>query len=120
MQAKDLEKHQWTKRIIVISSPDFSNKMAEDQLQHLQGDLNALQDRKLIVYHVTNQGFTKDFSSEIFPSKNIDSEITQFTTTLIGLDGSEKLRTSTSLPALRFFEVIDQMPMRKNELKRQK
>jgi len=117
MQAQDLEKHQWKNRIIAISSPEFNDRYAEDQLRLLQGNLNALQERKLIIYHVTNHGFTKDFSSEIFPSENTQTEITSFHISLIGLDGTEKMAADSPRTAKQFFDLIDQMPMRQEEMK---
>ncbi len=118
MQAQDLEKHQWKERIIVVSSPNFDSEEAIKQLQNLKGNLAALKERKLVVYHLTNKGFSKHFSSKIYPLKNSESKIESFNVALFGLDGSEKYSATKAQPVSSFFGLIDQMPMRKQQMKK--
>lgn len=117
MNAQDLKKHQWQNRLIIISSPTFENQKAALQLSYLTDETMNLQDRKLIVYHVTNTGYTTNFKEEIIPSINSEFEIEEFTVSLIGLDGTQKYEATSPQPASAFFNLIDQMPMRKAEIK---
>lgn len=117
MNAQDLEKHQWKNRIIVISSPSFENKEAAIQKQYLQSQVKGLKDRKLKVYHITNEGFTVDFNADVIVSKKSDNEITGFNVSLIGLDGSTKYQFTLPQSFDTFFMLIDEMPMRKAEVK---
>ncbi|HIB46830.1 MAG TPA: DUF4174 domain-containing protein [Flavobacteriaceae bacterium] len=120
MKAQDLRKHQWKQRIIVVSSPAFGNTQARQQLEVLQNELAALKDRKLIVYHVTNSGYTVDFDEDIKISANKVSTISNFQVVLIGLDGGEKFRATDIQKAEKFFDLIDAMPMRRAEIKNKK
>ena len=117
MQAQDLKKHQWKHRIILVSSADFDNKKAQQQLQLLQDELTGLQDRKLKIYHITNQGYSTDFGEEIIVSKSSNTENNSFSVSLIGLDGTEKDSFNSPQIATVFFRLIDQMPMRRSEIK---
>lgn len=117
MNAQDLKKHQWNNRVIVISSPTFESPEAALQKSYLQSDIEGLQDRKLIVYHVTNTGYTIDFDTEIVTSENSEIEIGEFQVSLIGLDGTSKYQVTSPQPASEFFKLIDAMPMRKAEIR---
>jgi hypothetical protein len=116
MQSQDLKKHQWENRIIVVSSPEFDNAKAALQLDLLKQHPQGLKDRKLIIYHVTNRGYTLDFSSEIVTSENSEFEISEYNVSLIGLDGTEKFHATEPQPAETFFDLIDAMPMRQAEM----
>jgi len=118
MQSQDLQKHQWKNRLIIIASPTFDNDAAQIQLAFLKNNKEGLKDRKLVVYHVTNGGYSIDFASEILVSGNSTSEITHFNVALIGLDGTEKFHARSPQSAQKFYDLIDQMPMRKAELNR--
>ena len=118
MDAQDLRKHQWEHRIIVVSSPTFGNTDAEKQLALLKANTLALNERKLVVYHVTNAGYTVDFHDDILVSENSESAIESFQVSLIGLDGNEKFHATTVQAAEKFFSLIDAMPMRQEELRK--
>jgi hypothetical protein len=115
MNAQDLKKHKWENRLIVISSPTFNNEEAAIQKRYLQTQIEELEDRKLIVYHFTNDGYTVGFNEKIVTLKNSAFNSTEFNVSLIGLDGSEKFKESSAQPASQFFKLIDAMPMRRAE-----
>tara|TARA_R110002049_G_scaffold95422_1_gene234393 strand:- start:324 stop:731 length:408 start_codon:yes stop_codon:yes gene_type:complete len=117
MNAQDLEKHQWENRVIVIASPTFGNSQAAIQLASLKVEAQALKERKVIVYHVTNSGFTVNFDKEVLVSEKSESAITSFNVSLIGLDGTEKFHATEMQKAVKFFSLIDAMPMRQREIK---
>ena len=117
MNAQDFAKHQWKQRIIIVSSPTFKNTLAKEQLAALKKDLGAVKDRKLMVYHITNTGFTVDFDDTIKISENTETAISSFKVSLIGLDGAKKFQASNVQEAATFFNLIDTMPMRRAEIK---
>jgi len=117
MQSQDLKKHQWRDRLIVVSSPTFDDTEANAQLEVLENAKAGLKERKLVVYHVTNSGYRQDFSSEILVSENSESEISRFNVALIGLDGTEKFHSIEVEEVSRFFNLIDKMPMRQQEIR---
>ncbi len=118
MDAQDLQKHQWKNRIIVVFSSGSENKEAKEQLDILKTDVAALKERKLVVYHITNSGYTVDFGEEISALKNTENSIRSFKVVLIGLDGTEKFSATQVERPEKFFRLIDSMPMRQAEIKR--
>ncbi|OAB79860.1 DUF4174 domain-containing protein [Cochleicola gelatinilyticus] len=117
MQAQDLQKHKGSDRIIIISSPEFGDKKAEEQVALLRSQKDELKDRKLIVYQVTNHGYVENFGWGIEPSVRTQSKIDGFYVTLIGLDGTEKFSSENVEQPATFFNLVDSMPMRKEELR---
>lgn len=117
MNAQNLEKHQWKNRIIAVSSPSFGNLKAEKQLLLLKADREALLERKLVIYHLTNSGYTLNFGEEEVVSHDATNGITAFSVHLIGLDGTEKFRAKELQKTQKFFGLIDAMPMRRAEIK---
>lgn len=117
LEAQDLKKHQWENRIIVVSSPTFDNDKASKQLARLQQHTLGLKDRKLVVYHRTNTGYSEDFGEQVYRIDPRDVAISSFKVELIGLDGTEKFRSHKVQEAAIFFGRIDAMPMRKAEIR---
>ncbi|WP_188459004.1 DUF4174 domain-containing protein [Psychroflexus planctonicus] len=52
--------------------------------------------------------------------QNLRSDDTDFEAILMGLDGSIKLRRNRAIEIDELFDLIDSMPMRKQEIQRQK
>ena len=117
MQAQELQKHQWKDRIIIVSSPEFGNKKAEEQLAVLRSESKELEQRNVIVYQVTNHGYVENFGWGIEPAAKTQSKIEGFNVSLIGLDGTEKFTSEEITQAGTFFNLIDSMPMRQEEMR---
>lgn len=117
INAQDLKKHKWENRLIIISSPTLQNQQATIQKSYLAAEVEGLKDRKLIIYHITNGGYTVGFDPKIMVRKNSEVKISEFQVTLIGLDGRSKYQVTSPQPASHFFKLIDTLPMRKAELK---
>ncbi len=47
------------------------------------------------------------------------ADTASFTVVLIGKDGGEKYRSKSLVTAKQFFDIVDAMPMRKSEMRRQ-
>jgi len=93
----------------------------------LDRDKVALEERRLVIYIIQPDAATtidnhisedKTFSDKI--RKAFKVEASTFTLILVGLDGGEKLRQSDPIELHELFGIIDQMPMRKNEIKEKK
>lgn len=121
--AQDLKRHKWKQRILVVYTDSESNEKFSKQVEELQSNLQGLHDRKLLVYQVIKDqvktGLDSEgertpiavFSNEYAPHKEA------FEIQLIGLDGGLKLRQHEVLSLVKLFETIDQMPMRRREMR---
>ncbi|WP_290628472.1 DUF4174 domain-containing protein [Altibacter sp.] len=118
--AQHLDKHQWSDRLILVISPTSDDPLARKQLEALQNKKDELTERKLFIYHIFDNGYRSNFSSESrVPPAQLEVE-DQFKVMLVGLDGSEKFSANTPQKAEVFFDLIDAMPMRQAELKKNK
>jgi hypothetical protein len=116
--AQNLSKHQWNDRLILIISTLQGNKKAVEQLLYLKNNQESLKERKVFIYHIFNDGYCVNLSSEVkepVTSLEVDEE---FKVMLVGLDGSEKYSSHIPQKASVFFSIIDSMPMRIDEIKR--
>jgi hypothetical protein len=124
VQSQDLSTHQWKDRLILILTDDTDSSVYQDQIEELYSNPKGLNDRKLVIYTVLpdkfksddmpNQGWVQ--SNELH--KDYKKSDRPFEILLIGLDGGVKLRQSEFLSNEDLFGRIDQMPMRRNELRR--
>ena len=118
--AQELQKHQWEHRLLVIFTSEFNTAEVEEQLKILQAAEGDLKDRKLKVYTITEDRFRFGFSTNDRPSQKKRSITKPFEIVLIGLDGGEKYRSEKVQPIKTFNDLIDRMPMRQNELRKNK
>lgn len=122
-QSQDLSSHQWEDRLILILTDDSSNTVYQKQVDELYSDQQGLNDRKLEIYTILSDKFKRDDRENLgwIPSTDLYDEYKQsdepFEILLIGLDGGIKLRQSEFLANEDLFGRIDQMPMRRNELR---
>ncbi|MCG2590558.1 DUF4174 domain-containing protein [Rhodohalobacter sulfatireducens] len=121
--SQDLSSHQWEDRLILILTDDTSSNIYQKQIEELHSDQEGLEDRKLVIYTILpNQIKRNDIeNSGWIQSGNLYSKYKKsegsFEILLIGLDGGVKLRQSKFLSNEDLFGRIDQMPMRRNELR---
>lgn len=121
--AQDLSEHQWEDRLILVLTTDTTNSVFKEQLRELYSDPKGLEDRRLVIYKVLPDQYLRDDRADESwqESPNLYKEFKKsdepFEVILIGLDGGIKLRKSELLTNEQLFERIDQMPMRKAELK---
>jgi len=125
---QDLGQHQWQNRLLLVVSKDSSNTAFREQLATLNSCKPGLKERKLLLYQVLPDQYKMVAPSENNGSWSTSSDLYQqfnpgnegFGVILIGLDGGVKLRKNAVLPCEELWAVIDQMPMRRAEIRRQK
>ena len=116
---QNIEKHQWKKRVLLITSVD--KKGIDKQVEMLDNERDGLRERKLIVYKILPSKYTKGIANEYW-NKNeelfdqVKKNRSNFEVILIGLDGGVKLRQTKYLTAKKLFTIIDGMPMRRAEM----
>jgi hypothetical protein len=122
LMAQDLKQHQWKDRLVVIFTDDREGGRYIEQITILKGELEGLEDRKLVVYTLWGESYRVGLESNNWIAA--ESEDLQklgsdapFEVLLIGLDGSVKLRQAEVLGTDELFARIDAMPMRRQELR---
>lgn len=117
MWSQDLSSHQWKERIIVIHSNEPNANLADLQLNFLMAEKQKLAERKMVMYKcVSGQcEFYSGLNQKIF--FKIKDTGSDFSTVLIGLDGGEKYRSKKVVKPKVFFDLIDAMPMRRQEMR---
>ena len=121
VKAQSLEKHRWQHRVLLVYTQTEQDDPLHKQLRSLRWNREGMTERKLIVYQVFPSGYKRDVM-EKRPMKEYDEQCSfpnsnkRFEVVLIGLDGTVKERWPYWVQADALFEVIDQMPMRRQEL----
>jgi hypothetical protein len=120
---QDLEKHQWKNRVLLIVSSKEKNKAVLKQVQILKKENKGLQEQKLVFYTIFKEYYKYNFQLDKQKSQQqyhqFNKDDSPFKIFLIGLDGSIKLKQEALLSANKLFTIIDGMPMRRSEMKRQ-
>jgi len=121
--ANPLSGYRWKNRVIVLS---IDPAQAKGVGAALKGNKAGLLDRDLVVINVS--AHPKDISQTVRPSAEAIRDLrrrlaipeTGNTFVLIGKDGGVKARQTDSLNLGRLFSLIDAMPMRREEMRRQR
>ena len=126
LTAQSLSKHEWNDRLILLLVEDEENDLFQKQLRAFRTEADGMQDRKLVVYQIRSNAYTKglkpakEWKSATTVYSSYKKSTAPFELLLIGLDGGIKLRQSTFLSTQDLFAIIDGMPMRRAELRRRK
>lgn len=117
MSAQELKDFKWKNRILLLVDHGNNLEKSELQLRKFKAQLNEMQERDLIlfVYNGKNlmdiDGTLANIKMDNVPYNDYQGVI------LIGKDGGVKLRKKFVVEATEIFELIDQMPMRRSEMK---
>jgi hypothetical protein len=101
-------------RRILIFAPDTTNALLKHQNQIFQNEVSACKERDIIIENYSIKTEKKYYFDKYQVS------IRDFTVLLIGKDGFVKFRSKEVVEAKRFYALIDAMPMRKDELRKNK
>lgn len=123
--AQDLEDYRWKNRLLIMVANDITHPGFALQIKELHKNTKGVNDRKLEVFHVTPEAY----QIGIFPGLNWEKSgalynqfkrpDTTFEIILIGLDGGVKARRTNFFSIKDLFTLIDAMPMRRAEIKKQ-
>ncbi|WP_299222930.1 DUF4174 domain-containing protein [uncultured Aquimarina sp.] len=119
------KKHQWKDRVLLVltNSHNQDPPLYTKQLNELRGHPYELNERKLVIYQVRlfsyTEGLNKDTTS--IGNRTLISEYSSLKiplkVVLIGLDGSIKFEKKGFTYTQEILEQIDQMPIRRQELR---
>ena len=128
VKAQNLEKHTWKNRILIVKTSDSASAIYQQQIKEFRNATDEMEVRKFVLYKIDKDDFElTDFTN---PALNDSGKIAgkpiektldkkeNFEVILIGLDGGIKLRQTEVLTKEALFNIVDAMPMRRNELSR--
>ena len=98
------------KRQLLVFAENTNNSSLKTQQKILNADPEGLKERDIEV-----KFFYADRDKDKFKEKHIKSG---FTIILVGKDGGDKLRSTSTLTLQKLYSTIDAMPMRQSEMKR--
>ncbi len=110
VSAQSLSDLRWQKRVLVIYAPPGSEEKLAQQTQLLEARIADLRERDLVQIILRQPSDHAELAPR-FPRKT-------FTVLLLGKDGGEKLRSSRIVQPDALFRLIDSMPMRRDEMRR--
>lgn len=122
--AQDLEKHLWKERLLLVFSMDKNSEKLQEQLSFLSNEKKILAERKVKIYSFTSELFRSNFDETWIVSDQLFKKYvgvsSGFQIVLIGLDGEVKLKQYKISSIKKLLKIIDGMPMRKRELRKNK
>ena len=122
LQGQHLQKHQWKQRLILLVADTEKSSPLQQQLDLLKAYDTSLQERKIVIYRVFPNGYYRGLhSKELIVDRTLYSNLhttsNHFELVLKGLDGATKMQESKVIDPTLIFQLIDRMPMRKQELR---
>lgn len=118
-------KYHWKNRILLVYADTENSVSYQKQLEEFEKHKKGMADRDLVIF-------------SIFPNRVVDPESHEMgeevalhlrrrysvsseglTVVLLGKDGGEKLTKPDFLSVKQLFGIIDQMPMRQREMRKQ-
>lgn len=128
MVAQTLVAHRWEHRILLVVAEEADDGQSQAQLTYSQADPWGYRERKMLVYQVLpdcyrtisyDDGVTVSewkTGEDLYRAYAADSGLRVL---LIGLDGGVKRRQAKPLTNAVLFALIDGMPIRRAELRRE-
>ncbi len=111
-QTPDLEQLRWHNRVLLLFADDPTTPELQKQKAVLEKAADGLAERDVEVYRITG---SLPQNTTLRLKFGIDKP---FAVVLIGKDGGRKLRATKPVNASELFALIDNMPMRKDEMTR--
>jgi hypothetical protein len=119
----DLSKFQWKNRLLLIFAPDENDSLFKKLQSEIITQEAEVEDRDLIIFELFGLGSSR-MNRALLDQSKVDSirrhfSVPQrsFRVILIGKDGGIKLKRNGQIDLETIFELIDSMPMRKDEIR---
>ncbi|TAE48150.1 MAG: DUF4174 domain-containing protein [Bacteroidetes bacterium] len=113
--------YRWTNRLILIFTPAADDPQTQQQFALLEPQRSTglpERDLKIIVLPSPQSENPPQATLEVW-RKTFSVTSDAFTVLLIGKDGTEKFRSLMPVAPEKLFAIIDAMPMRQSEMRRQ-
>lgn len=123
MNAQNLDDYRWRNRVLILIDVSVDTEALQSQLQAFTADKEALEDRDLIIFLVSENVVynSNDKPSEMNAArlrKNLGIQHDFRGTVLIGKDGGVKMKKEFQVDPETIFTLIDGMPMRRAEIRK--
>lgn len=122
--AQEISSHLRENRVLIVMTTDTDNEQFQGQVKQLEENVPGLRERKLIVYLATPEAYkifnskTDNWIPDASLYKNYKRKDSTIELVLIGLDGGVKDIKYSFTPIQDIFAIIDTMPMRQSELRK--
>ena len=113
-----LRANRWQKRVLLLAAPTAEQADFKQQKALLATAGPELAARDFLVLEVIYNQLTE--ADKLFLKQKIGIQPTQFAAVLIGKDGGVKQKSSRPTLPADLFGTVDQMPMRREEMRRTK
>ena len=121
----DLNKYKWENRVLLLFTPDAKNEEYTKQKTNISANAKGLPERDMVLIDIEGED-TVRVNGEVQTGEHgkqmreqFDIAPSTFTILLLGKDGTEKYRSTTAVPVEDIYNIIDQMPMRQQEMRKQ-
>ena len=122
-QSQDLSLFQWKNRLLLLFAPNRSHPLFEALHKSLAASRSEAADRDLLVFEILESAASSmnntsiDSDTARMLREKFDVQGGTFTVILIGKDGGVKLKRSDQVDLREIFDLIDSMPMRRQEMR---
>lgn len=124
--AQNLNTHLWENRLVLLLDTSANRELLNRQLALLKQNEMGLSERKIVVYQFQHREYKKGLSEtkEWKTQKKLPAVFDEvsakktFTFLLMGLDGGVKMKSHDIIELKELFTLIDGMPMRRAEMKK--
>jgi hypothetical protein len=118
-------------RALLVFAPGLDNPQLADEFNQLKAHATELKSRNLLYVPIVPEGHNQPIPGSRVPTARLSEdelaamrhrfkvEPADFLVILIGKDGEEKLHSQTPVPVEQIERLIDSMPMRKSEMRRE-
>lgn len=107
---REIEGLKWEKRVVLLYARESGRAKRKAQMGILESDREGLEERDIVVFSITGSA----------PSLRASyGAVGEFTFVLVGKDGTVKLRDTAEVSRKALYALIDGMPMRRAEMRRQ-
>ncbi|SIT90551.1 protein of unknown function [Pontibacter indicus] len=113
----NLEAYKWEKRLLLLFAPTMNDAELGRQKELVRRSQSGIAERQLEVLELVPGGNAATMREDLLRKFGVEAE--RYTLLLIGKDGQEKFRTQKAVPLEEVFKIIDQMPMRREEMRKQ-
>jgi hypothetical protein len=111
-----LKENRWKKRVLLVAAPTTEQAGFRAQKALLAPQSAQLAERDFLVLDVVYDDLSE--ADLQFLAKQLGISGSQFAAVLIGKDGGVKIKSARPIAPASLFHTVDQMPMRRQEMRR--
>ena len=117
---KPLASYRDKNRVLLVFAPSEKGSAYAEQSRLWQSEKAGFEERQLVVVPVLTDAAKAAGDTPAALQKKYGVDAKKFAVVLLGKDGHDAYRASKPVKGEALYDVIDAMPMRKDEMKRQR